>query len=587
MANVNPAMPPELQGLPPLSALVKPEQIPHMTHVTDNHKRAYIDGLSKYHATLRTNAPNSPAYIAAYKRLVEITAAIKKQIQTFQQNGTRPGSQGQPQAQETGQSTQQPSQNVNGQPISAAILEKVKAIPVSIPQNIESQGRDAVQNYVKTLKLRFADAMRTLETANSQLQTLESFVEQRQSKGEGLNANEQGSVNQKRQQLQAIQAKAKEGLLNLQQHQNDVRKQNQGRTLGPNGPNIKEENSDQKVPVSMPPQQPSQNATLANHTGQVHTVSSALDAVRSQQTGASTINHTQNIQQPNGPPPSAHTTDMSQQANRPQLPPTSQPLAPGIPVSQPPSSQIQNNNSTAATSGPASLPFPQAMDRSRQLHSQSSYPSNNASQPGPQQPPQQTTSSNPGASHAHPQIHSRIDTNPAPGQRMPIAREMKFEPPQPVAMGPSRPTLTGGPSNMNLGSMGAPALSKHPGYVLGAEGERVLSKKKLRELVRQVTGGNGLDGEEELDPKVEEVRPNNQALVFCNVLTSGLKLLTLLVYRHFLTLRTLSSTMLPWLPAVLRRSGPTTKYASVISKQFWSDNTISECPDMGVMRCVR
>ena len=510
MANVNPAMPPELQGLPPLSALVKPEQIPHMAHVNDSYKQAYIDGLGKYHATLRSNAPSSPAYISAYKRLVEITAAIKKQIQTYQQNGTRPGSQGQSQSQENGQSTQQPVQNVNGQPISAAILERVKAIPVSIPQNIESQGRDAVQNYVKTLKLRFADAMRMLETANSQLQTLENFVEQRHSKGEGLNANEQGSVTQKRQQIQAMQAKAKENLVNLQQHQNDVRKQNQGRTIGPNGAGIKEENPDQKVPVSIPPQQPSQSATLANHTGQVHTVSSALDAVRSQQTGASTITHMQNIQQPNGPPSSAHTTDMSQQANRPQLPPTSQAHAPGIPVSQPPSSQTQNINSTAATSGPAPLPFPQAMDRSRQLHSQSSYPSNNTSQPGPQQPPQQNTPSNPGASHAHPQIHSRIDTNPAQGQRMPIAREMKFEPPQPVAMGPSRPTLTGGPSNMNLGSMGAPALSKHPGYVLGAEGERVLSKKKLQELVRQVTGGNGLDGEEELDPKVEEVRPINQ-----------------------------------------------------------------------------
>ena len=89
---------------------------------------------------------------------------------------------------------------------------------------------------------------------------------------------------------------------------------------------------------------------------------------------------------------------------------------------------------------------------------------------------------------------------------MPIARDMKFDPPQPVSMGPARPTLTGGPSNVNLGSMGAPALSKHPGYVLGVEGERVLSKKKLQELVRQVTGGSGLDGDgEELDPQVEEV----------------------------------------------------------------------------------
>lgn len=38
------------------------------------------------------------------------------------------------------------------------------------------------------------------------------------------------------------------------------------------------------------------------------------------------------------------------------------------------------------------------------------------------------------------------------------------------------------------------------------EGDRVLSKKKLDELVRQVTGGGqGLDGGEGLTPDVEEV----------------------------------------------------------------------------------
>ena len=43
---------------------------------------------------------------------------------------------------------------------------------------------------------------------------------------------------------------------------------------------------------------------------------------------------------------------------------------------------------------------------------------------------------------------------------------------------------------------------------MGGEGERVLSKKKLDELVRQVTGGNEGLGGEGLSAEVEEVRKN-------------------------------------------------------------------------------
>jgi transcription initiation factor TFIID subunit 12 len=53
--------------------------------------------------------------------------------------------------------------------------------------------------------------------------------------------------------------------------------------------------------------------------------------------------------------------------------------------------------------------------------------------------------------------------------------------------------------------MGQPALPRQPGYVLEGEGERVLSKKKLDELVRQVTGGGEGLGGEGLSAEVEEV----------------------------------------------------------------------------------
>lgn len=72
-----------------------------------------------------------------------------------------------------------------------------------------------------------------------------------------------------------------------------------------------------------------------------------------------------------------------------------------------------------------------------------------------------------------------------------------------------------------MGPIGQPAIQRHPGYVLEGEGERVLSKKKLEELVRQVTGGTGVEGEEGegLTADVEEVRVSfsiNTHITFSN-----------------------------------------------------------------------
>jgi transcription initiation factor TFIID subunit 12 len=57
--------------------------------------------------------------------------------------------------------------------------------------------------------------------------------------------------------------------------------------------------------------------------------------------------------------------------------------------------------------------------------------------------------------------------------------------------------INSGPS----GVMGQPAIQKQPPFLLQGTGERVLDKKKLDELVRQVTGGSG----EGLGAEVEEV----------------------------------------------------------------------------------
>lgn len=88
-----------------------------------------------------------------------------------------------------------------------------------------------------------------------------------------------------------------------------------------------------------------------------------------------------------------------------------------------------------------------------------------------------------------------------PGQ--PISKGWAPQAPQPVPMAQSRPTLSG-PSNGPVGAMGAPVITKTDAFLLQGPGDRVLDKKRLDELVRQVCGADAGDGDA-LRPEVAEV----------------------------------------------------------------------------------
>jgi len=114
-----------------------------------------------------------------------------------------------------------------------------------------------------------------------------------------------------------------------------------------------------------------------------------------------------------------------------------------------------------------------------------------------------------GHPHAHPATQTAGQTMQT---KMPIPKnlhEKATQQPTPVApmagAGGGRPTYSGG-SGIAGGVMSQPALAKTPAYQLEGEGERVLNKKKLDELVRQVCGGTA-EGQEGnvLTPEVEEV----------------------------------------------------------------------------------
>lgn len=73
--------------------------------------------------------------------------------------------------------------------------------------------------------------------------------------------------------------------------------------------------------------------------------------------------------------------------------------------------------------------------------------------------------------------------------------------PTPVVHRSNRPTITGG-SAMNAAALTTPVMTKLPPYEV--DNERVMSKRKLRELVKSVGIDEG-DGETTIDGDVEEL----------------------------------------------------------------------------------
>jgi transcription initiation factor TFIID subunit 12 len=236
------------------------------------------------------------------------------------------------------------------------------------------------------------------------------------------------------------------------------------------------------------------------------TINAAMEAARNQQMGGPRNSI------PNG--------------QAPQMPNQNAPPHPNMPQHQ--NSQVQNIKQEAGVGVPQ---INTAVNQQRPMNNspQSAVPQSAGPQPATsQQVPRalthqaalqtaaRTYSNGPTSStpnvmgHSHPHPPAPRETGNVMTNKMPIPKhlpERATASPQPVAMANARPSLSGGPSNSGHGVGSQPVIQKPPGYNLDTDGDRVLNKKKLDELVRQVTGGgDGLGGGEGLTPEVEEVR---------------------------------------------------------------------------------
>lgn len=549
-------------SLPPLTSLIKPEQVSKLTNFDERNKAACFHGVSRLWEQITSRPPDSQEYQIAHKKLAEVTSNIRTSIKKYQadhavqaahaaqaaqatqgapttqevhtleggqaqgiysqlpqaqtaksqlspahvaqQTGTAPPNQGQ-QALPQSVSTTAPSQSADI--FSAKVIQAVQSQSFIVPPHITQQGPEQDQVWLREARLKFARYLQKREIGKVGLQDINKTATTRQKEGRPFTTDEATQLTiRKNLHTQAIR-EAEDYITKFRNHQAALKA---GVSANPNhdanqDPGVEAQNAEQAHVAAT--SQPTQQRT--EYQGQPHTVSSALDAARNQlasgsRGAGSPSNAGQNAGQQLGHSnmnPAKNSQGQADLAHQ-SSPHVNQTVTAGTGSAPPQFNSSQNTqpNSTpqsATSQRPHPLSHEAAMNKTAQLHAQPNY------QPPASQP----------STHAHPPIGNREhighrDSQNPNNLKFPIPKELKVPQPTPIPMGPARPTLTGGPSNGASTSLSQPAVQKHPGYVLEGEGERVLSKKKLQELVRQVTGG-GVESEEgeTLSAEVEEVHP--------------------------------------------------------------------------------
>lgn len=507
MDNPNPNTVQHGNSIPPISSLIKAEQIPKLPHFPEHQKEKYIEGIKKLWETIETTSAGSEPYQTAYKKLFEVTMNIRAKMNKSRQDAmamqaVNGGQQGPPpDARLPAQHMQGGNQPQPQGPFSEKVIQKVRELDIQAPPHVTAtEGPERAKQWVKDTQNKYAQQLKTLEEAINKLGEIKQIFTQRQSSDRPLNEQELRGLQGQQTQVEQIQKQSREQIAKFVNSQRALKeRQAQGKSTNPENAAFDQSRAPNTQPVKQEPNQGMGGLPQVSQEplGQPHTVSSALDAARNHSNpGAPSATSPQNNGQ-SRPPMNQPLISRSQPNHMPNPiahPPLNINTNPRPPEQQHSSPHVAPPHPSAIPSNPQEpvpLSHQAAMEQAR-----SSYSHPNIQHSTPQ------------STHGHPTQDPRNQRDPQNNHaKMPIPKDLNLQPTQPVSMGPSRPTLTNGP--VAMGPMGQPAIQRHPGYVLEGEGERILSKKKLEELVRQVTGGTGGEGEEGegLTAEVEEVRP--------------------------------------------------------------------------------
>jgi transcription initiation factor TFIID subunit 12 len=492
--------------------LFRPEQMRVLPdQFTAEEKAKWEQGLRQLWGQIDKNPQESQQHQEAKKKLFEfsktLTAKLAGAQRTAQQAGAaRPPSQGQLQQAQGGEGSggnQNAAQQPRPQPkISPKLMDHVSNFPYVLPPQLTANTPDAAK-WLQDAKSRYLKALVAMEGSAARVQAMDNHIQKRKDEGNPLSSGEEKDLKEKREASQKQHAEAKGFVDNFRAQQaaqrNAQNAANQQGNAVQQGAGNGAGNAGQTAPTrpQMNPQQVP-NPALQN----TQTVNAAIEAARNQQLNGGRTQVSQNMANQNAPslqnmpqqaqnikteagvPPQINTAvTQMQQANQAR------------PINSPQSAVPRSAGPPQSATSQAQQQIPTALSHSDALHQAArSYSTG------------QPSSANV-MGHSHPSISQPRESQNIITNKMPIPKhlpERAAAPPQPVAMPQARPTLSGGPSNSGNGVLSQPVLNRTPGFNMEGEGDRVLSKKKLDELVRQVTGGGQGEGEG-LAPDVEEV----------------------------------------------------------------------------------
>lgn len=565
---MNPAQPQAGQAAPGQAKppMYQPAQIRNLPFLSDEEKTKYEQGLMGLWNRVNNSPANSPDQLAARTKIIDFSKMLIGKIQARRNQAAQQGRQagavqptGQPNpaaqaaAQQQQQQQQQRTPSVGGanDPKAAAALAAAAAanrpgqpaaplaasatpataaaigrpkIPDHLLQYVakmtfrppvqlaEKNPADAAK-WIEEMKERYARALMTMENSKNKVAAMDKILNDRAQAGNPLKDDDLARYKTSREQQLKLHSDAHKWV-------ESVRKQQE--MLGNAQASTMQPNVAAAAAAAANNQRAAAAAAAANQAGAA-SVNAAVDAAKAQQMAA-------NRAAANGTPTGqAQARPIGQQAGATikQEPQAPGPVNTAVAQAQ---AQQQANLAAGRVQTPQSATPTTAPGGTRALSHQAAMSLANqraASTPGAvagqataaaaSTPTtmggtamnQNTAASNgqQGHSHAHP-TQQQLPLQ----SKMPIQKQLPERAtavPQGVSMGggvaSGRPTMSQGSGSIG-GVMNQPAVNRVPVYTHRAVSDHVLSKKKLDELVRQVTGAPA-EGQEGnlLTPEVEEV----------------------------------------------------------------------------------
>ncbi|KAK8127018.1 uncharacterized protein PG998_002777 [Apiospora kogelbergensis] len=552
------------QPQPQRLLMYRPEQMRSLAVLNEQEKEKYEKGLRGLYEQMEKNGPETQPHQVAKQKVVEFSRMVAQKIQSLK-NGPRPGQPGQPnmnnpalaaqRAAMAAAAAQRPNQMPGGGAVGggnntpgggagggAAPSPASRKCPTpSWPTSSSSPSTPRPPRARRSRRgtsPRCAPSTRALmlmDNCTKKTRQIDAVLKEREAKGNPILGDDL-------KRFQDQKADTLRSHSDAQRFVDQFRKQQE--QFKAHYQNVA---GQQARP--QPGQGQVQNAgNSASMQAATASVNAAMDAAKNQQLAAAnraagTPGGTPTTTGPQGVPGGAATATSggpsSQAQQHATAPPAQVKIEPGTASSQQPHPPPVNTAVAAAvasqhmqsavtpTQNSARIQTPQSaatpvagaqakpLTHSAAMHMANTRQNSTSSVPLAGAPPTTTPGSagmmgNASGQSSHPHGHPQQPATTVT-TKMPIPKNLPEKAtavPTPVTMGGgitgARPTMGGG-TGITGNALSQPVMQKPPVYTFESEGDHVLNKKKLDELVRQVCGGGpaGQDGNY-LTPDVEE-----------------------------------------------------------------------------------